>query len=382
LFAVCDLNAAQAILGPDGIPFVMAPSARIEGHWPEDSTVYAEILARYGFGELPALRAAVAGWRHLFALYRPDAMVADHSPLSLFAGHVAGVPTLHLAMGFEHPPEVNGTLPVLREWLRPDAAKTAELEQQLLGYMNVVALENSAAPFNKLSDLYNCEVPLLATLPEIDHFPGRADNARYIGPLYAFGDGPSETWPGGTSPKVFVYLRPDANIGRILEMLTTLGCRVVAVIPGLDGRVQSMYRSDTCRIHTAPIRLRGLADQADCILIHSGHGMAAFALLASIPLLMIPQNLEQVILTQRIQQLGAGVGMLPDQVPQKFEEAFRALLGEARFRQAAHAFAKKYRTVDQEKIVQRLANTVERLPGAVRKQLASDSDERGSQQLQ
>jgi len=383
LFAVCDLNAALAVLGPEGLAFVMAPQPRLQETRTENSIVYAELLAWSGFGELSVLRAATAGWRNLFDLYRPDVVVADHAPLSIFAARLANLPTLHLAMGFEHPPEVNGTLPVLREWLKPDPEETAALERQLLGYMNVIAVERGEVPLDRLADLYNCEVPLLATLPEIDHFPARGDDARYIGPLFSFADGPAVTWPEASGAKVFVYLRPDSYTGHILEVLKKSGHNVVAVVPGLDGRLLSMYRSERFQIHISPIRLAGVADQADCMLIYSGHGMVSFALLAGIPLLMIPNNLEQVMLTQRVTRLGAGIGMLPEQVSEKFEEMLVTLLDEPRFREAAQMFREKYKGFDQSKVIQRLANTIERLPSAgIGKSMRPNTQDEGRARLQ
>jgi len=373
LFAVCDLAAAQAVLGQEGFAFVMAPAPRMQEMRSEDSTVYAELLAGSGFGELTALRAGASGWLHLFGLFRPDVLVADHAPLSLFAARLAGLPTVHLAMGFEMPPGQDGALPVLREWLKPDPEATAELEREVLGYMNILCVEHDRPPYDRLADLYKTDVPLLATFPEIDHFPRRGEEARYIGPLFASADGSVETWPEGEGAKIFVYLRPDAYTGRILEALRQSGDRVVAVIPGLDARVISMYRSDRFRIHTSPVRLRGLADLADLTVIYTGHGMVSQALLAGVPLLMIPNNLEQVLLTQRIERLGAGIGMLREQVPEKFQAALDALKTDDRFRAVARKFAAKYQAYDQAKVIERLANTIERLPAARSKQAAAPS---------
>ena len=364
LIAVRDLRTATATLGRDGFACVQAPlvaAPESATGMPTEPAGYAGILAACGFGDIATLRAIVQGWDGLLDVYRPHALLADHAPTALLAARLRELPAAQIALGFELPPATR-PLPVLRPWIRHDVGELLALEDGLLASINTLCDERGRARLEHLAQLYASAAPMLATLPELDHFAGRADG-HYVGPLYSLDEGEAAQWPAAdaTGPKTFVYLRPGPAAQHVLEALSrrTAG-QTIAAIPGLDEATAAHYRSARMAVHTHAVRTR-VALSADLLVSNGGHGLSAAALLAGVPLLALPGNVEQWMLAQRVTQLGAGISLNPDQVTQRAAIAINALLEGGAERAAAQAFAARHAGVDQAGTTRRIVAAVEHL---------------------
>jgi len=70
------------------------------------------------------------------------------------------------------------------------------------------------------------------------------------------------------------------------------------------------------------------------------------------------------MLARRVQQLGAGVFLNPNQVETGFAAALGAMLTDDKYRQAALAFAAHHAGVDQGATLRRIADEIERISAA------------------
>ena len=364
LVAVRDLRAAAATLGSNGFACVqapLAPASQSATSAPPEPAGYADILAGCGFGDSATLRAMAQGWDGLLDVYRPHALLADHAPTALMAARLRQLPAAQIALGFELPPATR-PLPVLRPWIRRDVGALLALEDGLLATINTLCEERGRARLDHLAQLYASAAPMLATLPELDHFAKRA-GGDYVGPLYSLDEGEAAEWPAtdATGPKTFVYLRPGAAAQHLLEALSRRpDGQIIAVIPGLDDATAAHYRSARIAVHTHAVRTR-VALSADLLVSNGGHGLAAAALLAGVPLLVLPGNVEQWMLAQRVAQLGAGISLNPDQVALRAATAIDALFNGGAERTAAQAFAARHAGVDQAGTIRRIVDAVEHL---------------------
>lgn len=364
LIAVRDLRAAAATLGRDGFACVQAPlmpaPPGATGASPEPAG-YAGILAACGFADSATLRAMVQGWDGLLDVYRPHALLADHAPTALLAARLRELPAAQIALGFELPPATR-PLPVLRPWIRHDVGELLALEDGLLATINTLCDERGRARLDHLAQLYASAAPMLATLPELDHFANRA-GGHYVGPLFSLDEGEPAEWPAtdAPGPKTFVYLRPGPAAQHVLEALSRRATgQAIAAIPGLDDTTAAQYRSARMAVHTHAVRTR-VAQSADLLVSNGGHGLTAAALLAGVPLLALPGNVEQWMLAQRVVQLGAGVSLNPDQVEQRAAIAINTLLEGGAERSAARAFAARQASVDQVGTIQRIVDAVDQI---------------------
>ncbi len=82
--------------------------------------------------------------------------------------------------------------------------------------------------------------------------------------------------------------------------------------------------------------------RCDLIISHGGHGTALNALRAGVPLLMLPQHMEQLLVTERVAVAGAGLGVFPTHIESSFEHVLFTLLMSPQYRAAAQQVATRY----------------------------------------
>lgn len=359
LFASKDIGIAHRTLAKDGFRFVQSPLPRVRGKPIREPVSFADILAEAGFSDHETLSGLIRAWQSLFEVYRPDVLVGDYAPVAQLAARLSGLPCMQLATGFDCPPAV-APFPCFRPWLGVTKEALLEKEKLLLKNLNAICSRQNVPVFSSLQRALRADVTLLATLPELDHYPRR--DGRYIGPLFAVDDGAEFHWPERDAPRIFVYLRQYPKLPEILEALSQCGANVIAFIPGIGDEQRQAFASEHLRISASPVKLAHLLPRMNLAIAHAGHGLAAASLLAGVPMLMIPTNIEQWLLTRNIGHLGAGIGVARDAIQDGFAPALEQLLTDTAYQEKAGAIAGKYGSYNQSQVVERIANTVERLP--------------------
>jgi UDP-N-acetylglucosamine:LPS N-acetylglucosamine transferase len=140
-------------------------------------------------------------------------------------------------------------------------------------------------------------------------------------------------------------------------------------------------------ISQKPLKLSAILRDCDLVISHAGNGTVAATLLAGIPQLLLPTQLEQMLLSRRVVELGAGMiaearpaagtkeekgkekgkDSNPVETPAKarkppdYAKLLDNLLKKTKYRQAARAFAKKYARFSQARQINLMANRVEEI---------------------
>jgi UDP:flavonoid glycosyltransferase YjiC (YdhE family) len=337
-----------------------------------DPCCYAEILAVHGFGDDDMLAEAMRVWGRLLAHVQPQVLLADHAPLALLAARLHRVPVVHVATGWESPPSTD-TLPVLRPAMiegRPGFVPS--LEAGMLARVNRLCAAHGAAPLGALGEVFRANVSLLATWPESDHFAPRPDRTwssegdgrrqpLYIGPLFSADVGAEPQWPPGRGPRVFVYLSAGLAADATLRALAEADVRVLAVVPQPAPAAQAFSPHPRCRLHSEPVKLRTALAEADLVVCHGGHGVVSASLLAGVPLVIVPTQLEQELHGQRMVERGAAEVVQAADVGTPLRELVERMLNEPRYKAAALAIARAHRGFDPDAVAQRVAATVDEL---------------------
>ncbi len=298
LGAVRDIPAATTVFGPAGIPFVPAPHLPQGLKLPQRPAGYADILLSQGWGDPTVLWGLTHAWLNLIRMFRPDLLVLDYSPTARLAARIAGIPAALVGNGFELPPATS-PLPAFPgfSWASPE--KAARAEATALAHARTVAHAFGAPPLAALGELFEGELRLLATFPELDHYGPRATE-RYVGPL--LGDLPRERidWPEAPGKRVFACLRPDTAHGdAILAALARSGAAVVCFAPGFTKERLAPFGGPNLRFTAKPVDLKPLAASADLCVSYGAEGTVATFLLAGVPQLLSPRHVEAHLAARR-----------------------------------------------------------------------------------
>ena len=281
--AGADLEGAGEI-PREGAPHWVGPHAH-----PNPLSV-AEIFANFGYADPRSLKDLVDAWRE--RLWRSHALVASVAPAAHLAALTLGIPSFEISQGFHVPPPAFPT-PPLRDWEPAPRAQLEGADRRVVGAVNEVLAAYGVASLATIGELFSRRTMLL-TYPELDIYPERG--------------------PAGHSGA------------------------------SLDARLN---RSGGCvAISDEPMAVSRLLPQCDLVVCHGSHQMTAQALLAGKPVLLLPTQLEQFLITRRVVRAGAGLGVAQG-VPQPDFAAAFAELAKPAYAARAVEFAARYQAHDR-----------------------------------
>lgn len=349
-FVVCDTTVAAQLLAPHGFAFTQAPFDAIGKRLPQPPVNYAEMLIAAGYADPAVLSGLVQSWLNLIQLFKADIIVIDHAPTALFAAYLIGLPAIPIGTGFEIPPDCS-PLPSIRPWETISKNRMLHAEEYVLERLNAIASSLGGRTLNRIPELFQGGGKLLATFAELDHYGVRAGET-YAGPIFTGATGRAITWTEPDKPHLFAYLRPSVpGFEHLLKSLSKLQAEVIVVAPGIPPALIKAFAKPNFRIVTQPVQMNSLLDSTTLAVSTGGTGTVSQCLLAGIPLLLVPQNVEQYLMSQCVESLGAGLTAKHKRREEDFAGLLQRLLHDPGYRQAAGGFAKQYAGFNPEQVV-------------------------------
>jgi UDP:flavonoid glycosyltransferase YjiC (YdhE family) len=342
-FVLKELPRGERVLAPHGFPMLQAP---VWPRRPRQTTLaasYAEILTRVGWLEPEVLAASLRAWRSLFALWRPDTVLLNHSPTALLASTGMGFRRVLLGTGFECPLCVLSR-PRFPPWGPVPLEQMGRIEDRLLAAVDAALGRLGLAPLEDLARLAEAEDTLLCTIRELDPYRRLRGESAYYGPLAGKTSGVPPELPEGPGRRVFAYLKTAfPNLQPLLAALARADASVLAYVAGLSAADAAKIRAPGLRISTEPVDLAGVLARCDALVCHGGHGTVSDALLAGVPVLVAPIHLENWINASSAVKAGVGLMSKPQGPRPDFDALVRELLGSAALHAKAAELAEKYR---------------------------------------
>jgi UDP:flavonoid glycosyltransferase YjiC (YdhE family) len=166
---------------------------------------------------------------------------------------------------------------------------------------------------------------------------------------------------------VFVYLEPhQRDLVGVLQALAALDLRSIVCAPGIAENVRQAHANARIVISPKPFRLANLLPECDLAIGYGGHGMTANMLLAGVPLLLLPTQLERFLMSTRVVAMGAGITVHPEVPSPDYANLIRTLLDKPDYREHARLFAQKYAGFDPVAQQQTIAARIEQIVAAQR----------------
>jgi len=107
-----------------------------------------------------------------------------------------------------------------------------------------------------------------------------------------------------------------------------------------------------------------MVPQSDFVICHANHQMTAQALLAGKPLLLLPTQVEQMLIARRVERIGAGVAVAPASAQTDFALPLAILAEGKGHAQSARAFAARYARLDRAAVLAGIADRCEQRLGS------------------
>lgn len=329
--------------GPEAAPGLTVLAAPQSQHRSAERTPpvnYAALLSHSGFSDAYDIAARLRAWEGIFSLARPALLLADHAPTALLAAHRAGLPHVAVGNGFSVPPAMT-PWPSIRSWESVSAEVLRSAEDRLERVTHAAQkLLGGVVPVHPRA-LFGAH-DVLDTFAELDHYGARA-GGFYVGPIGSLREAMPIGWQGRKEHRILAYLRPAVpGFVTIVRVLARLDAEVLCVAPGLAPAMARRLATRNLRIALAPVDLRFMPE-ADLALSYGNAAFTTQALLAGVPLLMRPRYVEQALMAQRVEALGAGKMLAGRLDEESLLASMQSMLADIRYRESARSFQGKYR---------------------------------------
>jgi UDP:flavonoid glycosyltransferase YjiC (YdhE family) len=356
LYVVRDLRAAVQQFGAGKALLAQAPHAPPIARTKVQPASYAEMLAMLGYADATTLAGMVQGWLDLIRLFRPKVLVADYAPTAGLAARIAHIPCVRLDLGFMRPPR-REPMPSMLPWEDIPVERLLRSEEQVLKRVNSVMRTFGARPLEKLADMLHAEEHFLLTFPELDHYEDRGEE-QYDGPFYTDSIGEPRDWPKDDRPRVLAYLRSGPGLEITLDAIASTGATAHCFVPSASAEVAARLATRGINLSTTPLNVKELLANADATVSYGSHGFVAASLMAGVPCVLLPTDVEKAGLARRVVQLGAGLALNATPAAEGARCAVAATLADARYRNFAHTFARRHGAHRPERLPSRIAAIV------------------------
>jgi UDP:flavonoid glycosyltransferase YjiC (YdhE family) len=214
-----------------------------------------------------------------------------------------------------------------------------------------VLAEIGGQPLQALADLFAVDDNILMTPVELDHYQQRGP-ARYMGPVPSTNSGATPEWPKGPGKKIFAYIKTSHPQSKQLFMqLLDSPFNVLAYVPGLSEERCRAMQAPNIHFSSRPVDMRYVTQHAKAILCHAGFGTTQHGLLSGLPILLLPINLEQLLVARNVSRLEMGIYIESDQSVPDFNSLIRELVKNPRYAKNAQRFAHKYASTKEDEIM-------------------------------
>ena len=354
---------AEKVFGQHGIKVLQAPVWQVQIKKLDNTFSYAETLFNQGYLIKGALLSMTKAWRGLFDIINPDLLIVDHAPTALIAARGTNIKVILYGTGFSTPP-VKNPIPTIIPWVKTPKGLLDYSEKKAVDTINDVLKEMKAPLLGSLSDLFAVDENILATFSELDHYQDR-EKARYWGPVISLPEGESPRWPGQPDArKIFCYLKPNyPHLEKLLSCLQKIEASVIIYVKNTPDEIKSKFQSPEMRFVERPLDMNEVCADCHLVICHAGHGTIAVALLHGKPLMLLPEHnqLEQILTSQHVAKLHAGLVILTRQEKRDYWGGIQRLLSEPRYTEEAKKFARKYKEFDSAKQLEEIADRCEEL---------------------
>ncbi len=335
---------------------------------------FGEILHNFGYHDPAALKQLVDAWRERLWLSR--LVVANVAPAAHLAARTLGIPSLEISQGFHIPPE-SMPAPPLRDWESVSRQRLVEADGRVLAAMNEVLEAYGVDPLQTIGGLFRGRAMLL-TYPELDIYPQRG-HAEYYG-IPSSGEGARvPQWPRGGGPRIFAYLyNYYGGLQALLEALRAADAPTLMLCRGVAPELKTRFAGSCVHLADEPMAASRLLPDCDLVVSHGSHQMTAQALLAGKPLLMLPTQLEQFLITRRVVRAGAGLGVAPEVHDADFGAAVTQLTTEPSYAARAREFSARYARQDRARTLETMVARCEAALAVAPQLPASASSQRSA----
>ncbi|MDO8980242.1 MAG: glycosyl transferase [Afipia sp.] len=329
VFVLKDPKAAH-LLDTDAEVFQAPPwpvvASGENGSLRSTATMHDQLVSA-GLTDEHGLRSLLQAWDNILQTISPDLVVADYAPAASMMAR-GRVPLIVVGNGYTAPPGEMKRFPLLHRIYPPRWS-----EEETLGTINRVLQSLSRPHLERLPQMYSGDAQIVLTFPVLDPY-----DLQRSGPLAGpvFDSPPLEG--RGDADSIFVYLSRgvlSAMPFDIVPPLLPFAGRLIISAPDISSEQSDDLLRRGARVYAQHLPLSETLASTRLVIHFGGGGLAAHAVAAGIPQLVVATHIEQLLNGLQLEnaRLGKVINSFEPQV--EIARSLDALLADDGLRQHA-----------------------------------------------
>ena len=287
---------ASHLLGANA-EVLQAPSLPTAQSFRSTATMHDQ-LASAGLADEHGLRSQLQSWDDIFKAVSPDLVVADYAPAASLMAR-GRIPLIVVGNGYTAPPGDMKRFPPLHRVHPPRWS-----EEETLGTVNRVLRSLERPVLERLPQIFAGDAQIVLTFPVLDPYDLQRSQPL-TGPI--FDSPPLEGRKDADD--IFVYLSRGV-LGAlpfdIVPALVPFASRLVMSAPDMASRQSNDLLHRGARVFPQHLPLSETLASARLVIHFGGGGLAAHAIAAGVPQLVLATHIEQLLNGLQLEKAGLG----------------------------------------------------------------------------
>ena len=360
-YVVRDLPRAELRTSSQNLKVFQSPYFLNQNPQKTSAINFSDILLRCGYSNPVELAGLIRGWIHLIQLIQPEIILVDHAPGAILAAKILNIAICNAATGFVFPPNTT-PLPGFHNQNNISLQQLKDKDEQVVQSINTVIKNYSGEPLGNISQLFDIEHSFMCTFSELDHYGARPDT-DYCGSIYStFGESFPAWQQDSKKKKIFLYLSAAHPLFKsIVEQLRNSPYQVLLHPRDMKWKHNEQTIDQSLFISPRPINMDIVTEHADLVICHGGHATSSAVLLSGIPLIIIPQQVEQQVFANRLTSQNLAVHFNTNLKNINWIDIIEQKLHDEVLKNNVQIFSKKYKNFKVAKACQHVVQGLERI---------------------
>ncbi|EKS41891.1 glycosyltransferase [Afipia broomeae] len=299
-----DVRAVFALKNPEAAYLLDANAEVLQAPpWPtaqsfRSTATMHDQLASAGLSDEHGLRSLLQSWDNILKAVSPDLVVADYAPAASLMAR-GRIPLIVVGNGYTAPPGEMKRFPPLHRVHPPRWS-----EDETLVTVNRVLQSLARPPLERLPQMFAGDVQIVLTFPVLDPYDLQRSEPL-AGPII---DSPPLE-PRKNADDIFVYLSRAVLSALPFDLVSALlpvAERLVISAPDIASEQSENLLRRGARVFAQHLPLSETLASARLAIHFGGGGLAAHAIAAGVPQLIVATHIEQLLNGLQLEKAGLG----------------------------------------------------------------------------
>jgi UDP:flavonoid glycosyltransferase YjiC (YdhE family) len=356
---VRDVSQVELMYADEGIEYIQAPVwLPVRADASRAQLNFTDSLFHFGYLDGQSLTSMLKAWVNLFNIIKPDVFIFDYAPTALLASKVTDTPKIIFGNCFSIPPK-KSPMPAYMSWKdnRGYEEKILKEEKTCVANINYALRSLKASPISSVSEIYSSDYCFITTDPLLDIYPREKDKVEHLGAIISKDIGLSSiNWPmeATATPKIFIYLKPRYQYAdELLLACSSSEAQYIIYSPRLPLKSIEKYQANNIAFSYSPVNIQEIKKECDGAIIHGGNLIDSF-LKSGIPLLLLPTQMENLLMSRQVVKHGAGICSHLADIKIELTDLLKRLIVDKKLKVSAATLADKMLDMSQEDQVEKV----------------------------